>query len=583
MEARTPPPGAPSTPAAGSLPVAEVVRGEGGSPSPPSARRPSPSSSPGARAGVAGSAAASSEPRSKLKRSPSGGQASMSRINQLYESHKKKQEKLNKRRELEKASPQGCTFQPKLEKRLSRSSDKFRVEKTKTKKKASGDRGNPFERLYAGHKATQEKIARARAAKLEEKCTFKPRINKPRKKKNSQGDSTRSLATQKTVGSRHDLLYQTASAYELKRQKSMQTLGMEECTFSPKTNSHRRSAPKNRSPLYDGEAIRIAQDVRNQKRREQELKHCTFEPNINRRGAHMSTVADGTAAGERLYKNAESLRQKRMKASMDAAAKEEVECTFKPKLSTKKSIRKKASTSGETAFDRLYGNAQKQREAREAAMQRASLEYEFQPKINNKSRELARHSDDRSLHEYLYKEGLAKTLQRQSQGDYKTTMRHRLEEEELEKCTFDPKLWKNAQQRKAEEARAAAERAHHDQIALEALELEKKRALLAEEHFKVEQARAKEAELEREKAKAELEREKAEVEAKEQEDANRRAIEFAEKVARAEQRRKESAQSSMANVTGAGGPIEDEVAGAEGPIEDEVDGNGTIDDEDEMW
>ena len=80
-----------------------------------------------------------------------------------------------------------------------------------------------------------------------------------------------------------------------------------------------------------------------------------------------------------------------------------------------------------------------------------------------------------------------------------------------------------------------------------------------------------------------MEREKAEVEAKEQEDANRRAIEFAEKVARAEQRRKESAQSSMANVTGAGGPIEDEVAGAEGPIEDEVDGNGTIDDEDEMW
>ncbi len=520
----------------------------------------------------------------------------MSRINQLYASHAETQEKRRKQRALEAQSPRGCTFQPKLEKRLSRSSDKFRTEAQMSKlskKKASRGKADGaaaaesrFERLYAGHKATQEKIARARAAKLDEKCTFKPRINKPRKK-TSDSSSPRSLGSQKTGGSRYDMLYKTASAYELKRQKSMQTLGMEECTFSPRTNTRRRAAPKNRSPLYDGEAIRMAQDLRDQKRRELELKNCTFEPNINRRGGNQSTTADGTEVGERLYKNAENLRQKRLKASMDAAAKEEVECTFKPKLATKRSMlnMKTSPSVGETAFERLYGNAQKQREAREAAMQRASSQYEFQPKINGKSRELARHSDDRSLHEYLYKEGLAKTLQRQSQGDYRTTMRHRLEEEELELCTFDPKLWKNEEQRKRAEAKAAAEKSHRDKIALEALELEKKRALLAEQHFQIEQEREKEAERQRNK-------ELAEAEAMEQEAAKQRAAEFAEKAARAEQRKKTDAAQLQAHAA----PLEAfmdslhakrtvlvEDEGVDNQENNTDDDAAAVDDEDEMW
>ena len=515
----------------------------------------------------------------------------MSRIEQLYASHAKTQEKRRKQRALEAQSPKGCTFRPKLEKRLSRSSDKFRTEaqngKSNQKKgspgKAGGGEGSRFERLYAGHKATQEKIARARAAKLDEKCTFKPRINKPRKKKTTGGAdaSPRSLSAQQTGGSRYDMLYQKASAYELKRQKSMQTLGMEECTFSPRINTQHRAAPKNRSPLYDGEAIRMAQDLRDEKRRELELKNCTFEPNINRRGGDMPSTADGTAAGERLYKNAENLRQKRLKASLDAAAKEEVECTFKPKLAAKKSTSsmKTDASGGETAFERLYSNAQKQREAREAAMQRASSQYEFQPKINGKSRELARHSDDRSLHEYLYREGLAKTLQRQSQGDYRTMMRHRLEEEELELCTFDPKLWKNEEQRKRANAKAAAEKAHSDKIALEALELEKKRVLLAEQHFQIEQARAQEAVLRKE-------RELAEAEAVEREAAKQRAAEFAEKAARAELRKEGGAvrlhQSHAA-------PLEAfmegvSLKGAASSVPEEGDGNddGT-EDEDEMY
>ena len=93
-------------------------------------------------------------------------------------------------------------------------------------------------------------------------------------------------------------------------------------------------------------------------------------------------------------------------------------------------------------FERLYQNAEEQRIARDVRESVGNNECTFQPEINERSRELARHSDDRSLHEYLYKEGLAKTLQRQSLGDYKTTLRHRMEDEEMEHCTFDPVIWK---------------------------------------------------------------------------------------------------------------------------------------------
>ena len=483
--------GGTSTP---SLPVAKVVVGKGSASSSPSSytARTSPLASSSKSKNLARSPSLPSSSRSNKPIPPKSLRSaeSSSRIDQLYESHKKTQEKLKKRRELEAASPKGCTFQPKLKKTQGKGS--------KGDKSAEGSR---FERLYADHKAKQEKFQKARQSKLEEKCTFKPKINKPRRKKKSpSGQQT--LADQRTGGSRHELLYKTASKYHMKKEKARETLGMEECTFSPKTNTRRRGgAPKSRSPLYDGDAIRMAADIRNQKSREHELKECTFEPNINRRGRNSMTVVDTKAVGERLYQNAADLRKKRMKAVEDAAAKEEVECTFSPKLAAKSSSISLVKSQGETAFNRLYDNAQKQREAREAAQQRASFQYEFKPKINGRSRELARHSDDRSLHEYLYKEGLAKTLQRQSQGDYKTSVRHRLEEEELELCTFDPKISKKERRRKKEQERAAVLKAQNDKKTLEALKLEKERIL--EEQRKV-NAQAAQRRAEEEKQLAEL-------------------------------------------------------------------------------
>ena len=151
----------------------------------------------------------------------------------------------------------------------------------------------------------------------------------------------------------------------------------------------------------------------------------------------MEGSPDSLTVGERLYANAIERNLRKEKAEIDAKIKEESDCSFKPAVNKMLSPH-----AADDTFERLYQNAEEQRIARDVRESVGNNECTFQPEINERSRELARHSDDRSLHEYLYKEGLAKTLQRQSLGDYKTTLRHRMEDEEMEHCTFDPVIWK---------------------------------------------------------------------------------------------------------------------------------------------
>ena len=363
--------------------------------------------------------------------------AATPRLERLYSSHKLTQEKLKKKREDALRAPPGCTFSPKIEaSQRSQRRGQSGGSGSEKNKSASDSGGSRFNRLYATHQATQRKIEAMRQARQDEECTFKPKINKRRSKRSpTKSSSLGGLGASPGVGSRHDLLYATHSKYQAKKDAARATLGMEECTFSPKTNTSRQ--PKHRNKLYNRERIMQSMSEREARKRELEVEGCTFAPRINSRSEHRQ--GSDMDASERLYKQAEERRQRRLKAEIDAAHKEEEACSFKPQTSSPP-LNRNASGGADSAFDRLYDNAQQRRESREAASQQQ--EFAFQPEINERSRELARHSDDRSLHEYLYKEGLAKTLQRQSMGDYRTTMRHRLEEEELEHCTFDPVVWK---------------------------------------------------------------------------------------------------------------------------------------------
>ena len=171
--------------------------------------------------------------------------ASSPRLESLYSSHKLQQEKIKKKR-AEARDPE-CTFSPKL--------NKPRTKKDRSNPGDTTGGGSRFDRLYQSHQATQDKIARKRQEVHDEECTFKPKTNKrrPRSEKSSSSSSSSSSGTLTSgTGSRHDLLYSNAKVYQQKKEVARQSLGLEECTFSPRINDRQ---PKLRQPLYDYEEI----------------------------------------------------------------------------------------------------------------------------------------------------------------------------------------------------------------------------------------------------------------------------------------------------------------------------------------
>jgi hypothetical protein len=325
-----------------------------------------------------------------------------------------------------------CTFSPKLNKPRRKKESNNGDSKSKSSR---------FDRLYQSHRLTQDKLLKKRIARHDEECTFTPKTNTSRRR-NKKKPTTDPALTKNGTQSRHDLLYHQARNSQLKKEVARQSLG-EECTFTPKLNT--RALKEERHALYDYEAIIVAKNERASRKVESELEGCTFSPDINSRsksGNAQSTSPDGDDVATRLYRNAQERKERLLKMEHDQKVKEELLCSFKPV------VNKNKIQSANDTFERLYANAQEQRYAKEIREQ--TVEYSFKPEINDRSRELARHSDDRSLHDYLYKEGLAKTLQRQSLGDYKTTLRHRREDEEMEHCTFQPKNARDFEKERAD-------------------------------------------------------------------------------------------------------------------------------------
>lgn len=359
----------------------------------------------------------SSNPNKQKRLKPT---ASSPRLEHLYSSHRIKQELMKKKRD-EAVDPE-CTFAPKLI--TSRRSNKKRESDPTTTRRSSKGNSSRFDRLYQSHRITQDKIARKRQQSHNEECTFTPKTNSSRQRNTNKTANKNSL---KKPVSRHDLLYDQAKNRQLRKEQARMSLGMEECTFSPKINS--KQLKKERTALYDYEKIMHSKSEREFLKVERAVEGCTFSPDINRRSP-VSTSPDNDVS-DRLYRNAKERKARLEKMEKDQKEREDSLCSFKP------AVNKTKRQGDNNTFERLYANAQEQRYAREIREQ--TIEFSFRPEINEKSRELARHSDDRSLHEYLYKEGLAKTLQRQSLGDYKTSLRHRLEDEEMEFCTFHPK------------------------------------------------------------------------------------------------------------------------------------------------
>ena len=127
----------------------------------------------------------------------------------------------------------------------------------------------------------------------------------------------------------------------------------------------------------------VAKSEREYRKVERELEGCTFSPDINSRSR--SPVGESPEnPGERLYKQAEERRQRRLKAEIDAKLREEVACSFKPSVNEKRGGGRRADGSGSDTFERLYSHAEEQRQAKE--MREQSVEHTFQPEINERSR-----------------------------------------------------------------------------------------------------------------------------------------------------------------------------------------------------
>ena len=256
---------------------------------------------------------------SNTRQKKSRPMASSPRLERLYSSHKLTQEKMKKKRQQAAAHPE-CTFSPKLNK--------------PRRKKNNGNNNNSsgvnrFDRLYHGAAITKAKIAKKREQVHDEHCTFTPKTNRRRSGRTSSSSSNASSANSKKKGTTTSLerkatserLYNTAKVYEQRKQEARQSLGMEECTFSPKLNP--RQPKTERKELYDYEDIIVAQSMREQQKVENELEGCTFSPEINSRSRSMEGSPDSLTVGERLYANAIERNLRKEKAEIDAKIKEE--------------------------------------------------------------------------------------------------------------------------------------------------------------------------------------------------------------------------------------------------------------------
>jgi len=248
-------------------------------------------------------------------------------------------------------------------------------------------------------------------------------------------------------------------------------------TFQPQLYTKESKSPRVQVRLQKDVFERLAEDQQNaktsdsaEKKQERDTQGCTFSPELATKNYARPTcqnAADTTGAEEpfhdRLYKVASQrkVNMEKKKSELDKAATEG--CTFSPEI-TEKALNRTPSDPEMKAYDRLYKKAdeskQKKEELRATLTLLADSDCTYAPQLcSPRSRAQA---EEANRLEELYKLGVQKQQNRgphvepttnvsaaifASDGviisnakDNTAAARNRLEEDQLQECTFQPVL-----------------------------------------------------------------------------------------------------------------------------------------------
>lgn len=361
----------------------------------------------------------------KAKRAASGD--ALARAHSLHAAHKDRDKKIEQKRgEIEL---KGCTFKPKI-----------------NRQQAAGTASSPKpatvqDRLiqYAS-KVEQKREQRRKELEAEEKqeCTFAPKIAAlapPSEGSASCADSE----VQPPSGEIHDRLYREAQVREHRKaqlaQQHDQSRGI---TFEP--NAGKEAKRKVDPSVFERLSLASKKTAQEQEllkaKEEQELKNCTFAPNINRKN-RLKRRESKEKVWNRLHKEREGVELERTRTRRMSEVKD---CTFAPKVNRPR--RDSASTTpsqnDQGFWNRLStdnGRAQKIDKLKRSIEERERASCTFQPKL------FARPPSPRPSERE--KQGIFERLSCTKSLDQKKKEREKERQaRELEECTFAPKIGK---------------------------------------------------------------------------------------------------------------------------------------------
>lgn len=353
---------------------------------------------------------------------PVGRKANMKRVLSLYDDAKVRKDKLAAKVKLQEDRAV-ASFKPE------KIAKPYRRRKTATESGSAATLAratNRFDRLHLQATLSQKHKKEVEAARPVN-CTFHPKLSKKS-----------SCYKPKIAGPAGERMFKQATEAQQRRKQLEQIEGIRGCTFAPKIN---KKVSATRPKLYDLDGLIKKKLGLEQKRMEEEIKNCTFEPTLapNTQKIASSSRPSSSTIYDRLH--AEAKKQEEKLDSMRKALVDNTmsECTFSPEITKQRAKDaspgidlKNVSYYSKNVSDRLYEHGVAMQERKKKALEEGGghENYAFAKTVSTGVKT--------QLYDRLYKEGLSHQKKKNSAPDYKSLANARLEDMDLRECTFTP-------------------------------------------------------------------------------------------------------------------------------------------------
>jgi len=275
-----------------------------------------------------------------------------------------------------------------------------------------------IEELYESAREKTLKIAAEQQRRELEGCTFQPNINRREKKSTGMGTTPPQASSVQDRLAKH---HREAERRRNQLKKRLEDDEKKEMTFSPKIQKRPRNSPK-RAPGQRAIHERLYSEA---KRRQE--KEDSASPSSGKKRRPKSPVSP--AVFERLSTPKKPLSKEQL--DEEQLLQELKECTFKPNLSVS-SAQQKVRISSKPCWERLHNESRGVKAKREELRRKQELDgCTFQPKVEKQQKYASKQVTP--VWERL---GEKAKLSQQKLEE----MKARRDQLELEKCTFRPQV-----------------------------------------------------------------------------------------------------------------------------------------------